>query len=219
MIANFIYNEKDLLINTANKGDRIYLDNKINLKEKDILIKTSSGHLDEEILSTSEKKIIITIDVLQINDYLEITFKDNNGNKVSDRVKTEVPQKRPTTNEEIKEKLTKLGNTPFICSKINININKDIFVNMKDLNNIRRLLINNLTEARTSIKRDLIVNEYPLDYNEETNYYTEISVLARNKDQVEASLAMNVDRIYLNSDLYEEYKGNSKVYLRLERSK
>ena len=103
MIANFIYNEKDLLINTANKGDIIYLDNKINLKEKDILIKTSSGHLDEEILSTSEKKIIITIDVLQINDYLEITFKDNNGNKVSDRVKTEVPQKRPTTNEEIKE--------------------------------------------------------------------------------------------------------------------
>ena len=55
---------------------------------------------------------------------------------------------------------------------------------MKDLNNIRRLLINNLTEARTSIKRDLIVNEYPLDYNEERNYYTEISVLARNKDQV-----------------------------------
>ena len=101
MIANFIYNEKDLLINTANKGDIIYLDNKINLKEKDILIKTSSGHLDGEILSTSEKKIIITIDVSQINDYLEITFKDNNGNKVSDRVKTEVPQKRPTTNEEI----------------------------------------------------------------------------------------------------------------------
>ena len=56
-----------------------------------------------------------------------------------------------------------------------------------------------------------------IDYNEETNYYTEISVLARNKDQVEASLAMNVDRIYLGSDLYEEYKGNSKVYLRLER--
>lgn len=41
--------------------------------------------------------------------------------------------------------------------------------------------------------------------------------LPRNKDQVEASLAMNVDRIYLGSDLYEEYKGNSKVYLRLER--
>ena len=32
----------------------------------------------------------------QINDYLEITFKDNNGNKVSDRVKTEVPQKKET---------------------------------------------------------------------------------------------------------------------------
>ena len=217
MIANFIYNEKDLLINTANKGDIIYLDNKINLKEKDILIKTSSGHLDEEILSTSEKKIIITIDVLQINDYLEITFKDNNGNKVSDRVKTEVPQKRPTTNEEIKEKLTKLGNTPFICSKINININKDIFVNMKDINNIRRLLCDKLITTRSNIKRDIIINKYSLDYNKEDDYNTEISILARNKEQVQAGIDMNIDRIYVDSELYDIYKDNDKIYLRLER--
>ena len=34
-------------------------DNKINLKDKDILVKTSSPYLDKEILSISEKKIKI----------------------------------------------------------------------------------------------------------------------------------------------------------------
>ena len=63
MIANFIYNEKGLLVNKANPKDIIYLDNKINLKDKDILVKTSSNYLDKEILSTTERKIPISIEV------------------------------------------------------------------------------------------------------------------------------------------------------------
>ena len=33
-----------------------------------------------------------------------------------------------SSNEEIKEKITKLGNTPFVCNNINIDIDRDIFV-------------------------------------------------------------------------------------------
>ena len=70
MIVNFIYNEKNLLINKASTGDIIYLDNKINLKDKDTLIKTSSNYLDKEILSVEEKKILININVLLKDNYL-----------------------------------------------------------------------------------------------------------------------------------------------------
>lgn len=58
MIANFIYNEKGLLINKGNVGDIIYLDNKINLKDKDILVKTSSSYLDKEIITSSIKRYL-----------------------------------------------------------------------------------------------------------------------------------------------------------------
>lgn len=217
MIANFIYNEKNLLINEASKGDIIYLDNKINLKEKDILVKTSSPYLDKEILSTSIKKIPVDIEVTLENNYLIIIFKDNNNNIVKDKIKVDTPIKRSTTSEEVKEKLTKLGNTPFICNNINININKDIFVNMKDLNNIRRELCNKLIKERTSIKRNIIINKYNLNYQKDTNYNIEVSLLARTKDQVQAALDMNIDRIYVDSWLYQEYKDNNKVYLRLPR--
>ncbi len=217
MIANFIYNEKNLLINKASKGSIIYLDNKINLKEKDILVKTSSPYLDKEILSTSIKKIPVDIEVTLENNYLIIIFKDNNNNIVKDKIKVDTPIKRNTTSEEVKEKLTKLGNTPFICNNINININKDIFVNMKDLNNIRRELCNKLIKERTSIKRNIIINKYNLNYQKDTNYNIEVSLLARTKDQVQAALDMNIDRIYVDSGLYQEYKDNNKVYLRLPR--
>lgn len=217
MIVNFIYNEKNLLINKASTGDIIYLDNKINLKDKDTLIKTSSNYLDKEILSVEEKKILININALLIDNYLEISFSDIDGNIVKDKVPVDIPLNRSTTNNEIIEKLSKLGNTPFAINNINIDINKDIFVNMKDLNNIRRLLVDKLIIERTKVKRNIIINNIKLDYKENKDYNYEISVLARTKDQVKASIDMDVDRIYVDEDLYSIYKDNNKVYLRLPR--
>ncbi|MGM9876520.1 MAG: DUF3656 domain-containing protein [Bacilli bacterium] len=217
MIVNFIYNEKNLLINKASTGDIIYLDNKINLKDKDTLIKTSSNYLDKEILSVEEKKILININVLLKDNYLEISFSDIAGNIVKDKVPVDIPLNRSTTNNEIIEKLSKLGGTPFIINNIIIDINKDIFVNMKDLNNIRRLLVDKLIIERTKVKRNIIINNIKLDYKENKDYNYEISVLARTKDQVKASIDMNVDRIYVDEDLYNIYKDNNKVYLRLPR--
>ena len=88
---------------------------------------------------------------------------------------------------------------------------------MKDLNNIRRELCNKLIKERTSIKINIIINKYNLNYQKDTNYNIEVSLLARTKDQVQAALDMNIDRIYVDSGLYQEYKDNNKVYLRLPR--
>lgn len=216
MIANLIYNDKMLLINKALKGDIIYLDNKINLKDKDILVKTSSNYLDKEILSYKEKKIPIDI-IVNLNDnYLDISFNDGK-NIVIDKVMVDTPIKRGSTSSEIKNKLSKLGNTPFTLNNISINMDRDIFVNMKDLNNIRRVLTDRLIDMRTKVDRDIITSDDCFDYNEDNNGIYEISVLARTREQVEASLYKNVDRIYVDSDLYNEYKDNDKVYLRLPR--
>lgn len=216
MIANLIYNDKMLLINKGLKGDIIYLDNKINLKEKDILVKTSSNYLDKEVLSYNEKKIPIDIMVNLKNNYLEISFNDGK-NIVIDKVEVDTPIKRGSTSSEIEEKLSKLGNTPFIMNNISINMDRDIFVNMKDLNNIRRVLTDRLIDMRTKVDRDIITSDDCFDYNEDNNGIYEISVLARSREQVEASLYKNVDRIYVDEDLYDLYKDNDRVYLRLPR--
>ena len=217
MIANMIYNEKGLLINKGLSGDIIYLDNKVNIQDKDIVVKTSSSHLEKQILNTSIRKVPITIEVLQKENKLEITYIDDKNNIVKETIPVEASINRPTSKEEIEEKLTKLGNTPFTVKDIQININNNIFVNMKSLNEIRRILVDSLINIRTSIHRDIQKLNTKLNYTEEKNYKYEISLLARTKSQVEASLSSNIDRIYVDEELYEEYKDNNNIYLRLPR--
>ena len=88
---------------------------------------------------------------------------------------------------------------------------------MKELNNIRRTLSTKLIDIRTNINRNITINEYKLDYKKEDNYNIEIYILARTKEQVQAGLDKNIDRIYVDQELYTKYKDNNKVYLRLER--
>ena len=217
MIANLIYNDKGLLINSAKSGSSIYLDNKINLKNKDMVLKTSSPHLEKEILSIKDKKIPINISIKSNNNKLYIEFNDNDGNRVSSSIEISTAINRPTTKEEIIEKISKLGNTPFTINNIDIDIEDNIFVSMKLLNEQRRLLTELLITERTKVDREDIVNDTKLEYKEEKVDRFEISILARTKEQVEASLKENVDRIYVDEELYSVYKDNSKVYLRLPK--
>ncbi len=217
MIANMIYNEKGLLINKASSNSIIYLDNKINLKDKDVVVKTSSTYLEKQILSTSLKKIKVSIEVIQKNNQLEVSYIDDKNNKVNTLIEVQESINRPTSKEEIKEKLTKLGNTPFITKDITINIDDNIFVNMKSLNEVRRLLIDNLIKERTKIKVNKTNINTKIDFIEEKNYNYEISVLARTRKQVKAALDSKIDRIYVDSALYEEYKNMNNIYLRLPR--
>ena len=217
MIANLIYNDKGLLINSAKSGSIIYLDNKINLKNKDMVLKTSSPHLEKEILSIPNKKIPINISIKSESNKLYIEFSDNDGNKVSSSIDISTAINRPTTKKEIIEKISKLGNTPFTIDNIDIDIEDNIFVSMKLLNEQRRLLTELLIGERTKVDREDIVNDNELDYQEEKVDTFEISILARTKDQVEASLKEEVDRIYVDEELYSVYKDNPKVYLRLPR--
>lgn len=217
MIVNMLYNDKDLLINKASKGDIVYLDNKVNLKNKDIVVKTSSNYLEREILSISSPKIPINIDVKEDNDKLVITFIDNKNNIAKESIQIEKSINRPTKEEEVKEKLSKLGNTPFIVDNINIDISNNVFISMKDLNNVRRLLADTLISKRTKVNRNNIPINKKIIFKEEKTKEYEISVLARTKEEVEASLDRKVDRIYLDRKLYDEYKDYPCVFLRLPR--
>ena len=60
MIANFIYNEKNLLINQGKKDQIIYLDNKIGLAKKTSVQKTTDIKLIKEI-NNSKNYVISTV--------------------------------------------------------------------------------------------------------------------------------------------------------------
>jgi len=217
MIANFIYDKNDKLINSAKSGDIIYLDNKIDLRTLDTLNKTTSSTLIKKLENYEEKKISIDIKASVKENSFSLLISDGVNNvKVSDDI-VEKALNSGTSISRIEEQLLKLGNTPFICNSINIDINDNIFIPISKLNELRRKAVEELISIRENTKKEVIINKIE-KLTKENDDKKELNVLVRNEEQLKACLDNNIDKIYItDSRLYDKYKEKSNIYLRLSR--
>lgn len=217
MIANYIYNEKGLLINHAKKREIIYLDNKINLREKGKVLKTQDDQLIKDLKNIEEKKINIKYQVIaRKNKPLQITILDetNKITKISSSV--EQSKNNPTKKQDITEKLSKLAGTPFKIQEITYEIDQDIFIPLKNINEIRRELVQELIKRRENQpqKEQKEQSEQLKTTDIQTTH--NISFLVRNEEQLKTLLTENVN-IYTEDELlYKKYK-NENIYLRTPR--
>ncbi len=108
---------------------------------------------------------------------------------------------RPVTCEQIKEQLSKLGNTQFRASGVDLNVQEGIFVPVQELKALRRAAVDKLREAlvkRRTIsgnRRDLQPEDITDEQIKPVKPY--ISVLIRNKEQLERAADFSeIDRIY-----------------------
>ena len=150
MIVNYLYHQNGKLISHANPNEIVYLDNKIGLTKKEVVRKTLDKKLMDSLKNVSEKKIGIDIEIearlesftLRLiceNDVVEVQ-KD-----ICERAKT-----IGMTKENITEKITRLGDTPFVVKNIHISLEDNLFIPVSKLNEIRREAIEQLIEKRVS---------------------------------------------------------------------
>lgn len=211
MIANFIYNEKNLLINQGKKDQIIYLDNKIGLAKKTSVQKTTDIKLIKEINNIEEKQQDISFNVkAKLNEKLkvEIKYKNINISKETNTINKAI--NKPTTKEEIKEKLNKTNNTPFKVKEITINMDNNIFIPLKEINNIKRELINALIEKLTTPKPIIIKKAKEEKVNQRLT--KSINFLVRNEEQLKTLLTKNVNIYTEDYLLYKKYKNNNIYY-------
>lgn len=218
MYLNFIYNERGKLINSACKDEIVYFDNKINLKEKDIVLKTIDSLLLEEINNYPNKKIPISIAAhIKLNEPIKIEFNDGINNVTVLGNNPDLAKNQSVTEEIILEKLSKLGNSIYTLEDIKLNVEKDIFVPIKEINKLRREAINKLNNARIKPKVEFIKKECNFT-SKQTKITNTINILIDNEE----------DYIFLNNNkkiafytedktLYNKYKKNNNIYLRLPR--
>ena len=218
MIANFIYNEKDMLINHANKNQIIYLDNKVNLKEKGIVLKTQDDKLIKDLKNIKEKKIDINYKVIaKINKPLQVTITDGINTITKTISKVEQSKNTPTLTQDLKEKLSKIGETPFQVKEIEYDVDKDIFIPLKYINEIRRYLTDELIKERTKSNRKEKIHQEKLTIKEIENTNS-ISFLVRNETQLKTLLTENVNIYIEDESLYNKYrKENKNIYLKTPR--
>ena len=222
-VINYLYDKNDNLINSS---DSIcYIDNKFHLAEDDVVSKTQNYLLEKEFENVNQKKIAITFKIkLSIDEAIRLAVSDGE-NEIS--VTGDVVQKAlntPVEVETIERQLKKLGGTPFVCSDIIVEKTDDIFVPIKNLNEIRREAISKLISVRENKSKEVIVNNvlFDKDISRTTDVSEKVSCkvscFVRNEEQLKKCISLGVDNIYVEDrKLYENYKNINGVFYSIPR--
>lgn len=216
MIVNFLYDESLKLTNVCK--NIAVIDKKIKASVGDSVNKTSDITVINKYRELPVRKV--DIDVTFTHSGNQATLEITDGINV---VKKEADIVFPSKNISIKKddiikQLSKLGNTPFKIANITVGEFDSKFINIKDLNAIRRNAVEELIFIRENSKKEVIQRKD----NEEMHKNSleeklTLSVLVRDEEQLLKCLTY-FDRIYvIDRNLYNLYKDNPKIYYRGSR--
>ena len=164
VINKMFINNKSVL--EAKKGDVITLKyDKYVEKNSKVLLTSSKKQLDSicEKIKNQERFIYIDLNfTAKENENLKLTITDglNTVIEVLDKTPMRAINKE-TSHDVIKKQLSKLGNTVYKARSITINLDDNLFINIKDINEIRRRAISKLNEKRL-YKIDFVEKDYTI---------------------------------------------------------
>lgn len=222
MYINTLYDDKGLLTNEVKRGLICQVDNKERIMYDDLInsdvLKTIDSLLNKRLNNISVKKISLNMKFSAVIDQplsLEVSCL---GKRVNVRYGMACKAiNTPVSEERVIEQLSKLGNTIYSLDNIIIDMGKDLFINLKDLNELRRLAILKIDEARSeNLKEDISINLPKELLNKARDF--QYSILVRNEEQLLIAIKNNMDYIYVDDyELYKKYKTYPNIFYRLKR--
>ncbi len=148
-VNEFYVNNK--LVKEAKKGSIITI--RVNDKVKinsDVLVTLDKNVYDEiDRISKLKRKVLINAKIIARNNEnisLYVTDGVNEISIVGNKCIKSI--NKPTTKEEIINKLNKLGDSVYKYDKLEIELDDNIFIPLKEINELRRNMIQKLNEKR-----------------------------------------------------------------------
>ena len=218
LIVNYLYNSKGLLVSEVFKGDVCYIDNKIGLTDCETVSKTSDSLLMEELRELPDRKVPVTFSVnAHIGQAFTVSISDGVHTIAEQGSIVEKSITSPVSEEKIRTQLGKLGKSPFVSQEFDIDMDDDIFISLREINEIRRLLVDRLTSARMKVSYDPVIREVefsqlsiPFDNSKSCSVFSE--------EQLKTCLQLGYQRIYVNDySLFQKYQSHSCVYYSMSR--
>lgn len=218
MVVNYLYDSNMKLCSSAQGV--CYVDNKVGLNILDEVSKTDDYLLNSEYQNLNNKrKVAVTFNIVgHIGDRLKISLSDgyscisSYGNVVSQAISS------PIDKESISNHLSKLGNSPFVIKDISYDIDEGIFIQVGEINRLRRELISKLVSIRENRKVEFVEESVNFESSGVTGHKPNIICSVYNEEQLKTCLLHDIDLIYVNDiSLYEKYKDNKSVYYVLPR--
>lgn len=215
--VNYLYDEKMRL--TSSSSSICYVDNTINLKINDVVLKTYDFLLAKEYENLHLKKIPISISVVaHLGEEFYVKISDGIHTCSRSGGTIQKAKNAPVSRESIEEHLNRLGNSPFCCDSVLIDMDEDIFIPIKVIHEIRRKLVLELIECRESDKVSFLEKEISFEKVLSELNTGEIHCSVMSQEQLDKCLELGVDRIYVPESLYLVNSQHSSVYLNVGRS-
>ncbi|CAM2394018.1 peptidase U32 family protein [Fusobacterium watanabei] len=186
--------------------------NKIAYKNEKLILNFPEGtkyifrnynkRLNDEIskkIKNTDKKLEINFDfTAKLNEklILKIYLEDENKNRILDleeisETLTQKAQKRAISEEDIKEKLSEIGDSEFTVKNIKIDIDENIFIPLSELKNLKRNAVEKFREKilsyfRRDLDSELKENNqeyFKLEIEKDESKDLEIRVIVSNEEQ------------------------------------
>ena len=218
LIVNYLYGEDLKLTNSAT--DICYVDNKIGLETNDRVFKTLDYKLMQELKKLPVRKVPITMRaVVKAGEFFSLEVNDGVNTVKATSGIVDVAMNAPLDEARIREQLEKLGDKPFVSTATVIEMGDNVFLNIKEINEVRRTAINRLLEVRQNAKKEVIINNITLDNIEQT-LDKGLTCTCKNSNQIDYCDKKNYKRIYIDDEmLYNEYKVYQNVYYKVPRNR
>jgi putative protease len=149
---------------------------------------------------------------------LEIKDTDSNAATTRSEYLVEKAEKQPTSKAQVEKQFSKLGNTLFEAAELNVNMEKDVFVPMGQLNDLRTKAILQLENLRISRwkRKPLQKIKISRDLQEKKTYWEEktapidlqirplLTVSVNSLDGLKGALVGGADCIYFGEGLFRK---------------
>ena len=203
--------------------------NKIAYKNEKLILNFPEGtkyifrnynkRLNNEIskkLKSTDKKLEINFDfTAKLNEklILKIYLEDENGNRILNleeisETLTQKAQRRAINEDDIKEKLSEIGDSEFTVKNIKIDIDENIFIPLSELKNLKRNAVEKFRERilsyfRRDLDSELKENNqeyFKLEIEKDEPKDLEIRVIVSNEEQ--KNFLENIKNEYNIKEIY-----------------
>ena len=154
-------------------------------------------------------KIDITAELKKDKPF-SVTFSDYDGHTVHAQgdLIPETAINIPIDEDRLKEQITKLGSSVYFPGEVNIDLDEGLSLPISEINAVRRHAAELLTKERTKITPARRFTLEYRDYTERKDTGIEITAEVNDREQLEAAVKHNIQKIYIPHTLYEYAKKN-----------
>lgn len=213
MMINYLFNIEGKLIHSGKKGETVFLDNRPNLRKLGDVLKTIDHRLEKSLETKETRKVPVTMNVnISSETGIKVNLSDSFYEVSVTRPWVYKALKIPTSEESVSRQLKRFGDTIFELMNLEITMEKDVFINIGNLNEIRRFATEALMKKRTECGNVRIfeVQDKVTDF---AKSHTKIFASVQTEEQLKSLLECNIDGIYVSDyDLYEKYMDESVIY-------